>query len=595
MIYINFKTKERWANVADIAEIISFIIRIFIPALGLIIIFLCFSSLRYGRREEHALIVLEDEARKIRYPVLFWENSIGRSRNSDIRINDPTVSRDHAVLLRRDSGWFITDTGSKSSVMVNGEKTSGRKAVYIGDKISIGVSELTVKRAENYIDITSDSRIKVKPKKESKTVPSSLIIALITIFVGVLCIEAMFNMNSISAVYPGLLFIVFIWLFYLVSKLKFKRRNFEIEALALLLSGTGIMLSAVHDTRQAFVQLGAAFIGAIVYCFIIWFIEIPDRVMKWRIIISICAIGFLGMTVVLGKVQNGAQNWIIIGPVSIQPSEFVKIAYIFIGASTLDQLQTKKNLTEFIIVTAICVGLLFYMSDFGTAVIFFITFLVISFMRSGDIKTVILAVTAAGLGAMLILSIKPYIADRFAAWGHVWEYADSLGYQQVNTLIYCASGGLFGVGLSLGYLQYIFASESDLVFGLVCEEMGCLVGILIAAVIGGFMIYARAVTTRSRSTFYSIAACSAAGLLVFQAALNIFGATDILPLTGVTLPFVSEGGSSMVSCWGLLAFIKAADERTYSHKRIKPKKETVKYESKNQYNRNTDDEDYVEI
>ena len=80
------------------------------------------------------------------------------------------------------------------------------------------------------------------------------------------------------------------------------------------------------------------------------------------------------------------------------------------------------------------------------------------------------------------------------------------------------------------------------------------------------MIYARGVTTRSRSAFYSMAACTAAGLLVFQAALNIFGVTDILPLTGVTLPFISYGGTSMIACWGLLSFIKAADERTYSQK-----------------------------
>ena len=170
-----------------------------------------------------------------------------------------------------------------------------------------------------------------------------------------------------------------------------------------------------------------------------------------------------------------------------------------------------------------------------------------------------------------MLSVKPYIAERFAAWGHVWEYADGAGYQQVNSLIYSASGGLFGVGLSKGWLQYLFASENDLVFCMMIEEIGLIIALLTAAVIGGFMIYARGVTTRSRSTFYSIAACSAGGLLVFQSALNIFGVTDILPLTGVTLPFVSYGGTSMAACWGLLAFIKAADERTYLHRHQKVK------------------------
>ena len=215
------------------------------------------------------------------------------------------------------------------------------------------------------------------------------------------------------------------------------------------------------------------------------------------------------------------------------------------------------------------------MSDLGTAVIFFVTFLVIAFMRSGDIKTVILAISAAVFGAMLVLTARPYIANRFAIWGNVWLDPDDKGYQQVRTLIYSASGGLFGTGAGTGGLQNIFASESDLVFGLVCEEMGFIIALLIAVSLAGLVLYARAVTTRSRSSFYSIAACSAAALLVFQASLNIFGSTDILPLTGVTLPFISAGGSSMMSCWCLLAFIKAADERTYAMKRKSLKKATM--------------------
>ena len=81
------------------------------------------------------------------------------------------------------------------------------------------------------------------------------------------------------------------------------------------------------------------------------------------------------------------------------------------------------------------------------------------------------------------------------------------------------------------------------------------------------IFYARAITTRSRSTFYSISACCAAALLMIQLSLNVFGSTDVLPLTGVTFPFISAGGSSVLSCWGLFAFIKAADERTYAAKR----------------------------
>ncbi len=551
-------------------EMAAFVLRLITPLLLIVIAFLCFYSLRYGRRQEHALIALDDENRSIRYPVLYWENSLGRGSGSDIRIGDITVSRDHAVLLRRENGWFITDTGSKAGVFINGVKTNGRQAVYVGDKITLGMTELTLRRADD--PTTANQRQKIKEKKERKTVPCPAILSVMTLYFLVLSGECFLNMGNADVLPHTFLLIAIMWGFYALSSKLFKRKSFELEALAVLLSGSGILLTAAHDTRQAYSQLVAMVLGMVGFCLMLWFIEVPDRVMKWRILIYLVTIGLLGITLILGKNLYGAKNWIIIGPFSIQPSEFAKMAYIFVGAATLDQLQTKKNLLGFIFVTGICIGLLFFMSDFGTALIFFVTFLVISFMRSGDMKTVILAVAAAVLGVMLILFIKPYIAERFQAWGHVWEYAQGAGYQQVNTFIYSASGGLFGVGMSKGNLQYVFASESDLVFGLASEEMGLICALAFGFIIGGFMIYARALATRSRSTFYSISACSAGGLLVFQAALNIFGVVDLLPLTGVTLPFISYGGSSMIACWGLLAFIKAADERTYSFRRRKLRK-----------------------
>ncbi|MCI8396131.1 MAG: FtsW/RodA/SpoVE family cell cycle protein, partial [Acutalibacter sp.] len=155
-------------------------------------------------------------------------------------------------------------------------------------------------------------------------------------------------------------------------------------------------------------------------------------------------------------------------------------------------------------------------------------------------------------------------------WGHVWEHInDQMGYSQTRTLTYMASGGLFGVGLGDGMLagSGVFAADSDLVFGLLCEEQGLLLGLVVLMAIAMFTIYARSDVTRSRSTFFSIGACAVAGMLLFQTCLNVFGATDILPMTGVTLPFISAGGSSMMSVWGLMAFLKASDERTYAARR----------------------------
>lgn len=544
-------------------------LRILLPVYAIIIVYQCYAAMRRRRRPETPLVTLVNPQTGLKLPVLFWENSIGRSRSSDIVVDDPTVSRSHCVLLRRSDGWFITDTGSKSGTYVNGEKIEERTQLLIDDVIGVGNSEFEFKRGEEYHE-RLDSSWFFRKVNNKPAIKSWKLMLMITLFHLFMCVEAMFWNDATNPFSPLVLFAALAgveWAFFFVSSYILRRVNFELEALALFLTGTGVMLLVRQVERSAYVQLIAAAVGMILFCVIIKFIQNPDKVNKLRFPMMIVAVGLLLTSVIFGKTTGGAANWIYIGSISIQPSELVKVIYIFIGSSALDKLQTKKNLLEFIVFSIVCVGLLALMGDFGTALIFFMTFLLIAFMRSGDFKTIILAVAAAVFGATIILRFKPYVANRFKAWRHVWDYAQDQGYQQVHVLTFIASGGLFGVGIGNGFLKQVAASESDLVFGLVSEEMGIIVAITLALAVALLVVYARAITTRSRSTFYSISACCAAGLLVVQLALNIFGATDILPLTGVTFPFISSGGSSIIGCWGLLAFVKAADERTYSMKR----------------------------
>ena len=544
-------------------------LRILMPVYAIIIVYQCYAAMRRRRRPEKPLVTLYNTVTGLKLPVIFWENSIGRSRASDIVVDDPAVSRNHCVLLRRASGWYICDTGSKGGTYVNGEEAVGRTRVLIDDVISVGNSQFQFLRGEDYDENLRYSWF-FKKANNKPAMKSWKLMLLITLFHFFMCVEAVFWQDGTNKYSPLVLFgclAVAEWTFFFVSSKVLKRVSFELESLALFLTGVGVMLLVRQVERSAYVQLIAAVVGMVLFCVIIKFIEDPDRTSstKLRYGLMIAAVGLLGVSIVFGKITYGAANWISIGGISLQPSEIVKIIYIFIGANTLDRLQTKKNLFEFIIFSAVCVGLLALMGDFGTALIFFMTFLLISFMRSGDFKTVILAIVAAVFGVSIVLRFKSYVLDRFKAWGHAWEYANDLGYQQTHVLTYIASGGLFGVGIGNGFLKGVGASESDLVFGLVSEEMGVIVAITLA--VACLVIYARAITTRSRSTFYSISACCAAGLLVIQLSLNVFGATDILPLTGVTFPFISCGGSSVLSCWGLIAFIKAADERTYAVKK----------------------------
>ena len=544
-------------------------LRILMPIYAIFIVYQCYAAMRRRRRSEKPLVTLFNTETGEKTPVVLWENSIGRGKANDITVNDPTVSRNHCVLLRRSEGWFVTDVGSTAGTYVNGEPADERTRVLVDDVISVGNTRFQLLRGDEYEEEVRSSWFfkKVSNKPAIKAWKLMLMVTLFHLFMS---IEAMFWNDGTNLYSPLVMFGALAaaeWGFFSVSYFILRRTSFELEALALFLTGIGVILLVRQVERSAYVQLIAAVVGMVIFCIIIKLIENPDKINKFRLPLMIIAVLLLLTSIVFGKVTKGAANWIYIGFISIQPSELVKVIYIAIGASALDVLQTKRNLIEFIIFSVICVGLLALMGDFGTALIFFVTFLLIAFMRSGDFKTIILALAAAVFGVTIVLRFKPYVADRFKAWRHAWQYAQAEGYQQVHVLTFIASGGLFGVGIGNGFLKQVAASESDLVFGVVAEEMGVIVAITLALAVALLVIYARAITTRSRSTFYSISAGCAAGLLVVQLSLNIFGATDILPLTGVTFPFISCGGSSIMSCWGLLAYIKAADERTYSLKR----------------------------
>ncbi len=544
-------------------------LRILMPLYAIFIVYQCYAAMRRRRRPEKPLVTLMNTATLEKIPVVLWENTIGRKRSNDIVVEDAAVSRTHAVLLRRSEGWFISDAESVHGTYVNGEKTEGRKQVLIDDVIRVGNTEFQFLRGDEYNEELRESWFFKKPSRKP-AIKAWKLMLMITLFHFFMTVEAMFWNAGTNSFSPLILFgalAVVEWGFFSVSYFILRRITFELEALALFLSGIGAILLIRQEERAAYMQLAATVVGFVIFCIIIKLIENPDRIYRFRLPLMIIAVLLLGTSIIFGKVTNGAANWIYIGIFSFQPSELVKVIYIIIGAGTLDKLNTKKDLFIFIGFSVVCVGLLAIMRDLGTALIFFITFLLIAFMRSGDFKTIILAVAAAVFGATFAIRFMPYVADRFKAYRNVWKYAQDEGYQQTHVLTFIASGGLFGVGIGNGFLKQVAASESDLVFGLVAEEMGIIVAITIALAVALLVVYARAITTRSRSTFYSISACCAAGLLVVQLTLNIFGATDLLPLTGVTFPFISSGGSSIISCWGLLAFIKAADERTYSLKR----------------------------
>lgn len=388
-----------------------------------------------------------------------------------------------------------------------------------------------------------------------------ILVTIFQVLTGTVVITANGFNSTLFAVYAG--YLVLEWAYFIVASVFCGQNNFELEIIGFLFSGIGLTNVATVDNDYAIKQVVAIVLGLFLFIFMLVVMRRTDIVMKLRMPVAFAAVGLLVANLALAKYTNGALNWITIGGMSIQPSEFVKLAFIFVGAASLDKLQSARSLTKYLIFSFGCVGALFLMKDFGTALIFFFTFIVIAFMRSGDVRTIALVCVAALLGAIMIIYFKPHVAARFKAYGHIWELINDEGMQQTRTLIYSASGGLFGLGIGKGELRNVVFASTDLAFGMICEEWGMIVGLTIVITYAFVLLYAIKVARNTRSAFYAITACAAAGLLLFQTSLNIFGVTDILPFTGVTLPFISRGGSSVISSWGMLALIKSADIRTY--------------------------------
>ena len=310
------------------------IVRALVPLLALYVVWRCYTSFKKGQRRRDPVIMLWDEASGTRFPVLYWENSIGRSRSCDIYLPDPSASRDHAVLLRRDEGWFICDTGSKSGVLVNGKKIEDRKLVSIGDTITMGSTTLTMwnadqKPLERRRFFTGFSREAASPLRLMLAATFTLLLVALQ---G-LCMDGELHPEQLI---PFAAVLVMGWGLYIFSIGVMHRVSFEIETVAFLLSGIGVQLLSAFDIEGITTQLAAMLLGMLLFCFMIWFMGDMDRVAKCRLWIGLGAILLLGATLVLGTNTYGSTNWIRIGPLSVQPSEFVKIAFIFVGTSTLD-------------------------------------------------------------------------------------------------------------------------------------------------------------------------------------------------------------------------------------------------------------------
>ena len=532
--------------------------RIVMAVLAIWTVIRCTRSLFEPQKQEHwGVMTLANGAR---YDLCHWENVIGRAKNADVRVNFPSVSRNHAAVCRDDGGdWTLYPLQSRNGILLNGQRVDGPVPLEHGDVIAVGGVELYFFPAGTQ----EEAALAEQRAKAGRAVSAAATLWLLTGFQGLALVQLLPSFTAedylpILVGFGGLC--AAMWLLYAVYRL-WKRTAYELETLSFLLTTIGFAIAAAYAPSTLYKELAAVVLGLVIFLMLSVALRSLPLAVRLRWPAAIAGGGLLVFTLLLGQRIFGAKNWIAIGPLTVQPSELVKLVFVLVGAATLDRLFARRNLIFTALFSAFCVGCLALMSDFGTALVFFVAFLCIAFLRTGDLPSVVMLTAAAGIAGGIVLHFKPYIADRFSVWRHAWEFTQTTGYQQSRTMSAIASGGLFGTGPQDGWLKHLGAANTDLVFGVVGEEFGLLPALCMAAVPVIFVVFTVRAAANARSAFYTIASSAAAAMLITQTLLNVLGSVDLLPLTGVTFPFVSMGGSSMLACWGLLAYLKAADTR----------------------------------
>jgi peptidoglycan glycosyltransferase len=338
--------------------------------------------------------------------------------------------------------------------------------------------------------------------------------------------------------------------------------------LALLLNGIGYVFVARLDPDLAALQatwtaLGvAAFLGTLVVVRRVADLE------RYRYLFMFAGIGLLLLPLVpgVGRNINGARIWVALGPIRFQPGEFAKIALaVFFASYLVERRELLADLRmgrsqlrymgPLLLAWGVSLVVMIAERDLGSSLLFFALFVVMLWVATGRTLYLALGGTMFGAGALVALSIFGHVKQRIVVWIDPWSRSAESGFQLVQAQFALAAGGFAGAGLGLGSPQKLPAAETDLIFAVIGEELG-LLGT--SAVLVAFMLMVGAglrIALRANRPFEQLLAAGLTTVLGVQAFIIIGGVTRLVPLTGVTLPFVSYGGSSLLGSYVLLALL----------------------------------------
>ena len=330
-------------------------------------------------------------------------------------------------------------------------------------------------------------------------------------------------------------------------------------ALTNFLCALGVLV--LYSTNPAYAYQQALYYGvgvaAMVIC--IYLVRLVKSWHAFSVLMTPLSLALLALPLVIGRETNGAKNWFYVGGISVQPSEIVKLSLLIIVSFYM----SRHRMLPWLFFSVCCLGLLMLQKDLGTALMYYGTTLFLYYASTGN-----LIVTGVGIGggvgaAALGYKMFAHVKKRVAIWRNPWSDYENAGYQIVQSLMALASGGLIGVGLGLGSPRTIPVYHTDFIFAVICEQFGLIFGLCVLAMYVAIIWRGATTAMAARTSFHGLLAMGCTTLLALQTFTIIGGVIKLIPLTGVTMPFVSYGGTSLVSSlcvMGLLQGVESLNE-----------------------------------
>lgn len=307
------------------------------------------------------------------------------------------------------------------------------------------------------------------------------------------------------------------------------------------------------------------FVGIALYFVTYFFLKATRHIWEKRLLLFyLLTLGLLLVTMVFGFVQNGAKNWVSIAGFTVQPSEFAKIPFVLFVAGWYRNYERYETMRygKLTLMAAVylLIGLFFLQRELGTAIVFFAVLSGSQIAFERNKKLILVNILFAVLGLVLAYFLFSHIRLRFAVWKDPWADPKNSGYQIIQSLIAAAEGGLFGTGIGLGRPDLIPVGHSDFIFAAILEEMGAFMGIAIVLLYIILIYRGFKIAIAQERDYYSALALCISVLFAAQSFIMFAGVMKVIPLTGITIPFMTYGGSSLISSYLLLAMLQVCSE-----------------------------------